>query len=301
MKIVVLGGGDSPEREVSLRSSASVAKAAREAGYEVTRHDPAEGLEVLDGLEDIIVFPILHGVNGEDGVIQKELEQRNLKYLGSDSKSSVNCFDKWLTHQQLEKAGITIPRGELVDKQSYGNHPLAQRPHVLKILHGGSSIGTLVVRDPRKVNPADIDEIFSMEARAVLEELIEGVEATVPILGTQALPVIEIKPPVNAEFDYQNKYNGATAELCPPENISADLQKNAQSIAQKVHKVMGCRHLSRVDLMIDKLGRIYVLEINTMPGMTDQSLYPKSALVAGISMPQLIHKFVELIEQDSKN
>jgi D-alanine-D-alanine ligase len=299
VKILVLGGGDSPEREVSLRSAKSVAEAARQAGFEVVEADPKDGLAVLnEASNDTLVFPILHGKNGEDGILQKQLEAANLPFLGSDSRSSEACFDKWITRQNLEAAGITIPAGAIVNKREYENHPITKNPHVLKINHGGSSIGTLIARHVQKVSPADVNDLFEMEDHAVLEQLIEGTEITVPILDTKALPVIEIVPPVNGEFDYENKYNGQSAEICPPESVSEDIQKQAQELAEKVHKTMGCRHLSRVDIMIDKTGRLFVLEINTMPGMTDQSLYPKSAAVSGIPMPQLVKKFAELVVRD---
>lgn len=134
----------------------------------------------------------------------------------------------------------------------------------------------------------------------MLEELIEGTEITVPVLDGQALPVIEIVPPQDEEFDYENKYNGRTQELCPPQNVSRELQNQAQRLAEKVFKIMGARHLARVDMMMDKSGRIYVLEINTMPGMTDSSLFPKSAAAAGYSMPDLVSKFIDLVKRDYK-
>lgn len=299
MKILVLGGGDSPEREVSLRSAKSVAEAARQAGFEVQESDPKDGLTVLNSAtKDTLVFPILHGKNGEDGVLQKQLETRHLPFLGSDSSSSEACFDKWITRQKLEKVGLPMPKAALITKENYKNEPLAKTPHVLKINHGGSSIGTLIVRDVPNLNPAAIEALFDMENEAVLEQLIEGTEITVPILGSKALPVIEIRPPVNGEFDYENKYNDQSAEICPPESVSQDLQNKAQELAKKVHKVMGCRHLSRVDIMIDIADNLYVLEINTMPGMTGQSLYPKSVAVAGIDMPSLIKEFATLVERD---
>lgn len=301
MKILVLGGGNSPERDVSLRSAKSVADASRQAGFEVSEADPKNGLDFLDNLaKDIIIFPILHGKNGEDGILQKELETRHLPFLGSDSRSSEACFDKWITRQRLEAAGLPMPKANLVTRKAYVNEPLSKVPHVLKINHGGSSIGTLIVRDVNNLNPGDVDGLFEMEDEAVLEQLIEGTEITVPILDTRALPVIEIRPPANGEFDYENKYNGQSAEICPPDSVSQDLQQKAQRLAEKVHKIMDCRHLSRVDIMIDKTGNLFVLEINTMPGMTGQSLYPKSAAVERLPMPELISKFVELIKRDYK-
>jgi D-alanine-D-alanine ligase len=299
MKVLVLGGGNSPEREVSLRSAGAVAAAAKNAGFEVMEADPKYGYGIFDGLaKDTLVFPILHGAGGEDGEIQAELEKRKLAYLGSDSKSSANCFDKWKTRQILELGGIPMPKAARVNKDNYTRHPLAQSPHVLKVLHGGSSIGTLKVSEPKSLSPVEINEIFNLENDAVIEELIEGTEITIPILDMAALPVIEIVPPPDGEFDYENKYNGRTQELCPPVSVSEEVQQKAQSLSEEVHRLMDCRHLSRVDIMLDARNNFYVLEINTIPGMTDQSLYPRSAKVAGLAMPEMVKKFVSLIERD---
>jgi D-alanine-D-alanine ligase len=299
MKILVLGGGDSPEREVSQRSAKAVAEAAKTAGFNVKQADPIDGLEILDKVsKDTIIFPILHGKNGEDGIIQKEFENRSLPYLGSDSKSSAACFDKWQTRQILEAAGIPMPKAAQVTKETYNNHEMFKNPHVLKVVHGGSSIGTLMVPDPDLLKNYQAEELFALENNAVIEELIVGTETTVPVLDQFTLPVIEIVPPANEEFDYENKYNGRTQEIVPAKSISQELQNKARFLAERVHKAMGCRHLSRVDIMIDKAGELYVLEINTIPGLTDQSLYPKSAAVAGIDMPELVKRFVEMVRRD---
>jgi len=301
MKVAVLLI-DSPEREVSMRSAKAVANAARSAGFEVTEISVINDPSILDDIpKDAIVLPISHGANAEDGWVQAELEKRNFPFLGSDSKSSKDCFDKWTTRRMLEKAGIEMPKAARVTKETFKKHALTKKPYVLKILNGGSSIGTLIVRDPARVEQSEIDDIFDMEDNAVLEQLIEGTEITVPILDKHALSVIEIIPPQGLEFDYNNKYNGATQELVPPKNVSVEIQEQAQEIAEEVHRIMGCRHLSRTDFMVDRGGKVFVLEINTMPGMTNQSLYPKSAAVAGYDMPELIKQFVGLVERDFKN
>jgi D-alanine-D-alanine ligase len=129
--------------------------------------------------------------------------------------------------------------------------------------------------------------------RLLLEALIAGTEITVGMLGEQPLPVIEIIPPEHGEFDYENKYNGQTQELCPPVHVSPELQQAAQQLAQQVHELCGCRDFSRTDIIIDAEQQLWVLEINTIPGMTDQSLLPKAASVAGITMPQLVDRLVE--------
>lgn len=299
MRVLILGGGDSPEREVSLRSAGAVAAAAKTAGLEVLEIDPKYDLEKLNEVtKDTMVFPILHGANGEDGVIQKILEDKGFAYLGSDSEVSKKCFDKWQTRIVLESRDIPMPKAEKVNKTSYNNSPLARRPHVLKVLHGGSSIGTLIVRDTSKVDPKQLDEIFALEDEAVLEELIEGIEITVPILDQAALPALEVRPPEGGEFDYENKYNGKSAELCPPPSLSEEQHQKAQRLAEKVHQTMDCRHLSRVDTIMRPDSSFVVLEINTIPGLTDQSLYPKAAAVSGISMPQLTERFVQMVKRD---
>jgi D-alanine-D-alanine ligase len=299
MKILVLGGGDSPEREVSLRSARSVADAAREAGFETIEADPKTDLTILDEIsKDTLVFPILHGKNGEDGILQELLEKKGQAFLGTDSQASAQCFDKWLTRKKLISAGLPMPRAVKVNAQTYKTQEIAKEPHVIKVLCGGSSIGTLLVKDPEAASQKQIDSLFELDSEAVLEELIEGTEATISILDQSALPVIEIVPPQDEEFDYENKYNGRTKEICPPESIAGHIQEKVKRLAEKTHAVMNCRHLSRVDVMIDRVGNPFILEINTIPGLTNQSLYPKSAAAAGYSMPQLVAKFAELVRRD---
>jgi D-alanine-D-alanine ligase len=299
MKVLVLGGGDSPEREVSQRSAKAVYDALIEAGIEAAQADPKEGMEIFNNLgQDTIVFPILHGKGGEDGSIQAEMEKRNIPFLGATSEVSSICFNKWDARQKFSDAGLNIAKGELVSETDYNNHPLTQKPHVLKVVRGGSSIGTLIVRQNGPASSEKAREIFSMEEQPLIEELIEGIEVTIPILDQSALPPIEVRPPEGGEFDYENKYNGKTAELCPPPSLSEDQVKKSQEIAEQVHKSVNCRHLSRVDLMMRPDGSFVVLEINTIPGLTNQSLYPKSAGVAGMSMPQLVTKFSDLVRRD---
>ena len=210
-------------------------KPAGRPGFEVIEVDPKDGYEILDGLSEVIVMPILHGKNGEDGIPQAELEKRGLPFLGSTSSVSKICIDKWQTRLMLQKAGIAMPKAEHVHKGDYLQSELAKQPHVLKVQHGGSSIGTLMVRDPAKVTPEQIEGIFSLEDEAVLEELIEGIEITIPIFDQSALPALEVCPPEGGEFDYENKYNGQSAELCPPLSLSAEQHQAAQALAEKVH------------------------------------------------------------------
>lgn len=298
MKIVVLGGGNSEERDVSLRSSRAVTDALLAAGYDVINLDPMT-FDVLDEIEPgSIVFPILHGKNGEDGAVQAELENRNLPYLGSNSAASKVCFSKHQTRTAFIQAGLPVAEGDKVTKSTYLKHPLAKRSHVLKTNKGGSSIGTYIVRDPSNIIGKKVDEVFKLGQEAVIEELVEGVEITVPILDKKALPAIEIVPPPNEEFDYANKYNGKTREICPPNSVDKDVQNRAQEMAETAHKQLGCRHLSRVDIILRPDNTMVLLEINTMPGMTNQSLYPLSAKTKGIDFVQLMSIFVALVKRD---
>lgn len=298
-KIVILGGGNSPEREVSLRSAAAVYKAALAAGFDAERYDPAGGLEFLDKLHKkaTVIFPILHGAGGEDGVLQAELEKRSLKFLGAGSQASKLCFDKALTRKRFLQHNIPIPEGAVISQDMYTSQPITGKPHILKVARGGSSIGVIFARGQSLIDTEKLDELFALDEKAILEEIVEGVEITVPVLGDNALPVIEIQPPEAGEFDYDNKYNGATAELCPPKHVGQEVQTQAQHLAEKVHKVTGCRHLSRTDMIMRPDGSLVVLEINTLPGMTDQSLYPKSAQAAGLDFPALVTKFIEMTKE----
>ncbi len=300
-KVIVLGGGNSPEREISLRSSQAVVRAASRAGYEVEIIDTKHGFEVLDSIDaQSVVLPMLHGIGGEDGEIQAELEKRRLLFLGTGSKASDLAFDKWRTKQLLNSHALTTPKGALVSRAEYAHHPLSREPHVLKANRNGSSIGIYIVYNSSKIDKHKVDKVFEYGEQALLEELIQGIEITVPILGNQTLPVIEIIPPKGEEFDYENKYNGETQELCPPRHVDTAVQKRAQEVAYLAHRTLGCLHLSRTDIMIDKDNQLFVLEVNTTPGMTDQSLYPKSAKVAGLDFATVVKKFVELAQTEKR-
>lgn len=290
MNILVLLGGNSPEREVSLRSGATVAKALEKSGHKVWQYDPAQGYVGLDDFINKVdvVFPILHGTGGEDGEIQQELEARSFKFLGSDSKISKLCFDKVALKKKIDELGYKTPLGEVVDKNGFEASALRSGGFVLKPIEGGSTIDTFIVRDESDHFDS---RIFDRYDSMLIEELIVGTEITVAVLDKQPLPVIEIIPPAGEEFDYENKYNGQTKELCPPANVDDDLQRLAQSYAQQLHSYVGAQHLSRTDMIIGSDGDLYILEINTMPGMTSQSLFPKAALTAGVSFEQLVDKF----------
>jgi len=293
--VIILAGGNSDEREVSLRSGVAVARALEAAGHQVETIDPTEPLSTyVDQFKAAdVIFPALHGLGGEDGSLQLYLESQNIRYVGSDSHTSRLCFFKDLSAEVMREHDILTPKTALVDYTAFQASDLATAPYVLKPNDGGSSIDTFIVRDPTQTDPA-IAKAFEKHGRLILQELIEGTEVTVPIVGDEALPVIEIIPPENQEFDYENKYNGATQEICPPVNVSEERQLEARDLALKMHEAFECRDLSRSDFIIQTDGTIYALEINTIPGLTNQSLLPKSAAVAGMDMSALCDRLVQL-------
>lgn len=295
MHIAVLCGGSSSEREVSLRSGAAVSTALENPGDTISVLDPAMGPEALeDKLQGVnVAFPALHGVGGEDGTIQSFLENLHIPYVGSDPVSSKLCFDKWQYRKVLREHAITMAPGELVSEEELWGSALIKEPFVLKPHDGGSSVDTLIARDPHNIDRQQVHAIFSRHDTMLLEKLIEGREITVAVLGDKALPVIEIIPPDAEEFDYANKYNGKTQEICPPLHIDTDAQSRAQQLALTIHSLVGCRDMSRTDMIVTPTNDIFVLETNTIPGMTDQSLLPKAASAAGISMHQLVRTLVE--------
>lgn len=295
-KILVLAGGNSSEREVSLRSGLAVSRALEEAGYDVLQADPRmEGFDLAAlaaGCD--LVFPVLHGAGGEDGTIQSALEDLGCAYIGADSAASRICYDKWQYKQALTASGVRNAAGALVDTETFRRSELIQGPFVLKPNDGGSSVDTFIVRNPESADMPVIEEALSRYGTMLLESLIDGREITVGVLQDEALPVVEIVPPSDGEFDYENKYNGRSLELCPPREVSPEVQKQAQQIALDIHRAFHIDGLSRTDMIITfDTQELYVLETNTMPGMTDQSLFPKAAAVAGFAMPDLVRVLVE--------
>jgi D-alanine-D-alanine ligase len=295
MKILVASGGISAEREISLLSGKAVLEAGKSAGHDMTFYD-WDGTEewLLTNAKNFdVILPIQHGTGSEDGVIQAILEKTGVPFLGSDSKVSAVCFDKAKTLEVYKTAGIKVPSGDAVTILEYETHPLRSVPHILKPISDGSSVGVIRVKDPKHVDKDQISAAFGERKSLMLEELIIGDELTVPVLEGKKLPIIKIVPPLEGDFDYENKYNGKSQEIVSPSDISLDLQEKARILGERIHDILGCRHLSRTDIMVRE-GAIYVLETNTMPGMTNQSLFPKAAAAAGLDYPGLVDYFVRL-------
>jgi D-alanine-D-alanine ligase len=296
-KVLVLQGGRSSEREVSLRSAANVIHWLKETGYEVTVADPAEvefDLPAAAARCDV-VLPILHGKGGEDGVLQKQLEALGKPFLGSGSAACELTFDKARYREFMAGHGVEMAEGAVVSREQFATSPLRKKPYVLKPIAGGSSVDTVILHDlSKEPDETYFDDLFTRYGTMLLERLVAGRELTVGVLGDKALPVILVVPPSGEEFDYENKYNGSTQEIVNPPQIPAEVQKRARELALRLHCLTDCRHLSRSDMILADDGTLYVLETNTIPGMTEQSLFPKMAAAADTDMAALVKCFVNM-------
>lgn len=332
MKIVVLGGGLSTERHVSLVSATSVCKALRSLGYKAVFIDMYLGLENYDGkLEDVFnipdglcpkaeiahsepnldevkalrkfksksklgkyvlevcsladcVFLGLHGVDGEDGKIQAALDLLGVPYTGSGHLGSALAMEKDFAKTVMSNYGIATP-------------PYTDcAPCVVKTVDGGSSIGTYICRTESELKNA-LNDVIKYNSRYIIEKLIPGIEITVPMLGGKALTPIEIVPPDKIKgFDYVSKYQSgseAAQEICPA-RISKEQENMIRSLAEKVNESLGIKVVSRTDFIIDSYGKAWCLEVNTLPGMTPNSLIPRSAKLEGLDYPHLCEKILEL-------
>jgi D-alanine-D-alanine ligase len=237
-----------------------------------------------------VAFIALHGPWGEDGKLQGLLELLGIPYTGSGVLASALAMDKVMAKTVLAANGLDVPEGEVVNSPS--DRPSIVPPSVVKPVENGSSFGLTMV-DDAAAYPAAIAEALRYDRRALVEERIAGRELTVAVIGLdelQALPVIEIVPK-RASFDYQAKYDStASDELCPAP-IPEEVARRAQDFSVRAHRALGCRGISRTDLMWDG-ERMVILEVNTMPGMTPNSLVPKAAAVAGISYGELVDRLV---------
>jgi len=334
MNIVLMVGGFSSEREVSLASGKGVLKALRQNGHNVIVVDPVYGNKFVSEdlifrdevkssypkVEDLkqlwtssyrntldcinsklfdntdIVFIALHGKYSEDGRLQAILEARNLKFTGSDMFASVKAIDKDLAKTIF--AYNNIPTAPWISFTKWENNikDIIQTrigfPCVIKPNDEGSTVGLSIVDNPNLLEEA-VKTAFGYSDKIIVEKYIKGREITVPILGEQALPVIEVKPK-DGFYDYQHKYTkGMTEYICPAE-LPVEVATKAQEIALSAHNALGCSVYSRVDFLMDINYNFYCLEVNTLPGMTELSLVPKAAKVIGIEFNELVERIINL-------
>ena len=293
LKVVVLKGGESSEREVSLESGASVAKALREAGHNVEEIDLRK-LEVTPEMRRAdVVFPVLHGGFGEDGRIQTLLEENKIKFVGCPSSACKIVMDKLASKKLMLSNGIsTAPYAEI----SSAGAPLPEGfayPVIVKPPSEGSTVGISLVNNASEWRPA-LEFALKYSKTAIVEKFIEGVESTVGVLLGKPLPLVEIRYPGKI-YDYDAKYThakGETRYICPPTGISEENQKRAQEMALKFFKAVGARDMLRVDVIIGNDGFLCVLEGNSIPGFTSSSLLPKAAKASGLSFAELCAKLV---------
>ena len=295
-KVAVLFGGKSAEREVSLKSGAGVLAALQRQGVDAHAFDPAE--RPLDELRAFDrAFIMLHGRYGEDGTIQGALELMGIPYTGSGVMASAVGMDKWRTKLLWRAVGLPIPEFVMLDENS--DFAAVERqlglPLFVKPACEGSSIGVSKVRQPGELQTA-WREAAKHDALVIAEQAILGGEYTVAILGEQVLPIIKIVPATDF-YDYEAKYlRDDTQYLCPcglPE--AREMELRAQAL--EAFRALGCSGWGRVDFLMDDAGRAYLLEVNTSPGMTDHSLVPMAARVAGISYEQLVLRVLEESEK----
>jgi D-alanine-D-alanine ligase len=306
LNIVVMLGGPSAEREVSLRSGAAVAKALRSRGHTVFEVDPKDGKFTLPP-ETGVVFLALHGTYGEDGTVQRQLEKLGAIYTGCDAEASRIAFDKVLTKKLCIEAGVPTAKFLVVNSAQMPFPKYFQPPLVVKPVRQGSSVGLQFVERAEDWQKA-LAEALKFDSEVLVEEKIIGRETTVGILDGKPLPIVEVRPKAGS-YDYRNKYTaGCTEYFCPADFDSATTGK-IQAAALGAFHAIGGRDYARVDVMVREVGQAssrsaqagclchyepVVLEVNTLPGMTETSLLPKAAAAAGLNYAELCQRMIDL-------
>ena len=301
ISVALLAGGASGERDISLASGAGAREALEEAGFHVTMLDPVVKNDLVRLItEDFdIAFICLHGRYGEDGTIQGMLDLLGIPYIGSGVWSSAIAIDKARSKLFYQKNGINTPqsmllrRGDAVDVEAIVN--TVGVPCVVKPASAGSALGVHILTDRADIADA-VESVFTIDCEAIIETYIKGTELTVSVIGNKvpfSLPIIEIVPK-NEFYDFESKYApGGSQHICPA-RLSDEQTKKVQEIAVAAHKALGCRGVSRTDIIMDGNGVCWVLETNTLPGMTSTSLLPDAARVAGYSFSELCTMLIQL-------
>ena len=304
MRVAVLVGGRSLERQVSLKSGARVAQALQAGGHEVESIDVGHDLVTrLAAFEPEVAFVALHGRDGEDGTVQELLDALGIAYTGSGPAASALSWDKALAKHAMATAGIPTPPAQVFSETALKElgaadalAGVAQRltfPLVVKPAEQGSALGIRMVPDAEAV-PGALIAAFSYGDRVLLEQHVTGRELAVSVLGGTALPVVEAIPEGDDFYDFSARYTiGATSLQCPAridDTVAAEAQRLAVAVFELLH-LEGC---ARIDLLLDGDGDLWVLEANSVPGMTDTSLLPQAAEAAGISFEQLCEQMLRL-------
>jgi len=293
-KIAVLKGGPGSERAVSFVTGAGVAKALRSLGAVVTEVD-VENVGFVLPNDTELAFIAIHGTFGEDGQLQKILEDREVAYTGEGVAESWLAFDKISSKKRFTQHGVATPHWEVIRPGQQPNLPL---PYVIKAPRQGSTVGVYIVRTESEVAPA-LAEAANYDSELLIEQFIPGRELTVGVLGDLALPVLEIIPKsgfydFNDKYPFLNPQGGGGAQHVCPAAIPGDLTSKIQDLSLLATRSLGLKVYSRVDVMLSERNEPSVLEINTIPGMTETSLLPDAAAVAGITYPQLCVRIIEV-------
>ena len=304
MNILLIAGGWSSERDVSLSGAKGIHKALLTLGHTVTAYDPAlslEGLvEAASGKD--FAFINLHGSPGEDGLIQAMLERVGCPYQGANPAASILALNKAAAKVLFDGAGLTTAPCHLLNERPEKNwQPMLRYPLFIKANTGGSSLHMEKVERPEDL-PAALDRLFAVNTSYLVESAVSGREITCGVLGRleggeevpEALPPILIKPSTGKVFDYTSKYSpGGAEELCPAP-IPDELTRTIQKMALAAHNVLGIQGYSRADFIVPEDGKPVLLEVNTLPGMTKTSLLPQEAAAVGLSFEQLIERLMDL-------
>jgi D-alanine-D-alanine ligase len=302
LTVALLSGGISSEREVSINSGNQVFEALDKEKYKIIRYDPKTDIErlVADASKIDVALIILHGLYGEDGTVQGLLDLLNIPYQGSGVLGSAVAMNKVISKQLFQKHGLPIPEYIIAKKDATIDPANCRKqiglPMVVKPAEGGSSVGMSIIKAEDTLKSA-LKKAFEYDETVLIESYIKGIEITGGVIGNkdlQALPIIEIIPDEKHDFfDYEAKYTaGITQEICPA-RIDDSLTVQAQTYAKMAHQALSCEGYSRTDMIL-KDNDIYVLETNTIPGMTPTSLLPQAAHAAGLDFGQLLDRLIEL-------
>jgi D-alanine-D-alanine ligase len=293
-KIAVLMGGPGSERDVSLATGRGVSKALRSLGVDVVDVDVRD--ETFSLPKDVdLAFLTIHGTFGEDGQLQKILEDRGVAYTGDGVEESRTAFDKLLTKEKFRDHNVVTPEWEVID---VGQRPKISVPLVLKPPCQGSTVGVVIVKNESELESA-MAEAGKYDRKLLVEKFVSGRELTIGILGDQALPILEIIPKggfydFNTKYPFLNPQAGASAEHVCPAKIDAAKTKKIQELALQAFRALGLAVYARVDVILSETGDPFVLEANTIPGMTETSLLPEAAAAAGINYGDLCLRIIEL-------
>ncbi len=292
LKIGVLMGGPSEEKNVSLSSGKAVADACRKNGFETTEFPFHFDYRKLlpDLKKQDVIFNALHGGIGENGKIQTWLNKNNIKNTGSGPESSALCMDKVKSKNIVKNNNIRTPIWEMLN--SVNDRPTLPVPFVIKPNDQGSTVGLTIIHDESEID-AGITEAFEHSDLVMVEEYIHGRELTVTVLGEKAYPIVEIKPS-HEFYDYECKYTPGMSQYICPADIPEELTKSIQNKTEIIFKALGCDVYARADYLLVENGKYYFLEMNTLPGMTSTSLVPKSINATGMSFEELIKTIIEL-------